>query len=709
MRCSRVVLTALALNLCITTIAASQIPIPPNISVTGSLSGLQNEEQVWICPNDTSIILTNHRDFRLGYRQIGLGRSTDGGATWVDTLIDTTYQIFTHQSDPVMTVNSSGDIIINHLDYRRGVSPRDSSHLAFMISTDCGATWSNPTTVVDTIGPYFEDKQFIASDRTGGIHDGNVYISWTRFDNPTRIIFARSTNNTASFDDTIVVGPAYTSSCFGGPSAAGQFSQPLVGKDGAVYIFWQGRHVDSLDAACDSYRAVRFNKSTDGGVTWQGDRALIYPIAGRTTVDGGVNTYSQPTTEADITDGPHAGNLYLQYRDINRDSPFFDSDIIFMRSLDTGATWSEPIRVNDDILGPDVDQFHNWLVTNEEGILVSIWYDQRTDPGHFKFDVFAAYSFDGGETWTSNHQISDVSIDPTVLAASKEKAYALEGFTPPPLPNGPMAPPTPMAGLIAEYIGVSCVDEKVLAIWTDTRLGGQDVMSATWQLPLTDPRLLSPGDGEVLLCGEDLVWATAWKEAEVSYRLQIDNDSSFSSPEIDTMLSDNLIGNASLIDLAAGSWYWRVQAFNVPIDSTLFSALSVFYSMGDCACDTLNNQDTDGDAIPDSCDNCPNVFNPSQSDSNSNGIGDSCEVICLATLTGDVNISGTLTAADIISLVSFVFKNGPAPLPCEASGDVNCTGTVTSADIIYMVGHIFKGASPPCDVCTLVPDTWSCE
>jgi hypothetical protein len=35
--------------------------------------------------------------------------------------------------------------------------------------------------------------------------------------------------------------------------------------------------------------------------------------------------------------------------------------------------------------------------------------------------------------------------------------------------------------------------------------------------------------------------------------------------------------------------------------------------------------DTDGDGIPDACDNCPLVFNPDQRDSNRNGIGDACE------------------------------------------------------------------------------------
>jgi len=81
---------------------------------------------------------------------------------------------------------------------------------------------------------------------------------------------------------------------------------------------------------------------------------------------------------------------------------------------------------------------------------------------------------------------------------------------------------------------------------------------------------------------------------------------------------------------------------------------------------------------------------------------------CPVALTGDVNLTGTLTSADIISLVNFVFKGGATPQPCEAAGDVNCSGTVTSADIIHMVNHVFKGGPAPCDVCTQIPALWSC-
>lgn len=90
------------------------------------------------------------------------------------------------------------------------------------------------------------------------------------------------------------------------------------------------------------------------------------------------------------------------------------------------------------------------------------------------------------------------------------------------------------------------------------------------------------------------------------------------------------------------------------------------------------------------------------------GAGAGGSQACAIALTGDVNLTGTLTSADIIYLVNFVFKGGPTPNPCEAAGDVGCNGTVTSADIIYMVNHVFKGGPAPCDVCTQIPGVWTC-
>lgn len=643
-------------------IAVPAVPIPPNVPVSGPQPGLQNEEQVWICPVDTSVVITNHRDFRLGYRQIGIGRSIDGGSVWVDSLVSPAYQVFTHQSDPIMTVNSSGDIFLCHLDYRGGIPVYDSSYIAFLVSNNCGATWQGPYAVEDTIGPYFEDKQFMTCDRTGGPNDGNIYISWSRFDNPTRIMFARSTTNAVSFDDTLIVGAANYVSCFDWTFDAGQFSQPLVGKDGAVYVFWVGVGFDTLAPNCDANTVIRMNKSTDGGVSFEGERAL-FPVDGWNWVDGDIDVYSQPTTDADLTGGPHAGNLYLQYRDAVG-PPFYESDILFRRSLDTGNTWSAPIRVNDDPIGPDVDQFHNWMVCNNEGILVSIWYDQRTDPNHTNFDVFAGYSYDGGATWTSNHRVSSVSIVPGLLASASRQSAPHDIMT----PLTPLEIQSPQAGKIAEYIGVSCIDDKVVAVWTDTRdasgPGDQDVYSANWHLQVTEPRLLSPINGEHRYDFPNLWWSTAWKAAEDGYRVQMATDANFNNIILDEILDTDFYQANSYI--ANGTLYWRVKAygpneFGDP-DSTEFSEPADYYQDGECFC--FHQSDFDSDDY--------------------------------------------LTALDLGRMIDILFAGSPNvqdPSCPTSRADFDDDGFPTALDLGKLIDHLFAGSPGPCQPCNPIQST----
>jgi hypothetical protein len=82
---------------------------------------------------------------------------------------------------------------------------------------------------------------------------------------------------------------------------------------------------------------------------------------------------------------------------------------------------------------------------------------------------------------------------------------------------------------------------------------------------------------------------------------------------------------------------------------------------------------------------------------------------CPVRVPGDANCSGQISSADIILLVSYIFRGGSQPCPCSASGDVNCDGAVTSADVITLVNYIFKSGSVPCDPCPLVLEgTWDC-
>jgi hypothetical protein len=86
------------------------------------------------------------------------------------------------------------------------------------------------------------------------------------------------------------------------------------------------------------------------------------------------------------------------------------------------------------------------------------------------------------------------------------------------------------------------------------------------------------------------------------------------------------------------------------------------------------------------------------------------EPTCIVWITGDANLSGSVTSSDLILLVHYIFKRGDEPAPCPAAGDVNCNGAITVADVIYLVNFLFKTGPPPCDVCPLIEGgTWECQ
>jgi len=64
-------------------------------------------------------------------------------------------------------------------------------------------------------------------------------------------------------------------------------------------------------------------------------------------------------------------------------------------------------------------------------------------------------------------------------------------------------------------------------------------------------------------------------------------------------------------------------------------------------------------------------------------------------LRGNANSDTKVTIADIVYLVSYLFKFGPAPDPL-LSGDANCDSKVTIADIVYLVSYLFKHGPQPC-------------
>jgi hypothetical protein len=70
-----------------------------------------------------------------------------------------------------------------------------------------------------------------------------------------------------------------------------------------------------------------------------------------------------------------------------------------------------------------------------------------------------------------------------------------------------------------------------------------------------------------------------------------------------------------------------------------------------------------------------------------------CEVI--EYLRGDANMDKKTTVSDVVFLINYLFKGGPAPEP-QYLGDVNCDGKVTVSDVVWLINYLFKGGPAPC-------------
>jgi len=65
-------------------------------------------------------------------------------------------------------------------------------------------------------------------------------------------------------------------------------------------------------------------------------------------------------------------------------------------------------------------------------------------------------------------------------------------------------------------------------------------------------------------------------------------------------------------------------------------------------------------------------------------------------ICGDLNSDTYLNSADIVFLIDYLFKGGPAPFPLE-KGDVNKDCVINSADVTYFQNYMFKrGPRPEC-------------
>ena len=396
-----------------------------------------NEEQIVVNPKDSANLVACWRDFRLGYRQVAIGVSFDGGLTWEDRLI--TNSGLQYDSDPGLTTDADGNIYLVMLSFNED---REEMAIPVYKSTDGGLTFGEPSYAVHSYGTTFLDKELMACDRTESDYRGNLYVVWTYVvDETTYIYCVTSGDGGKSWSEPARVSDVNRV----------MWPVPCVGPDGTLYVAWIARY------AVHEPDSIMIDRSTDGGITWGNDLAIAR-VKGFCTIDFFIDAWSFPAMDTDISGGPFSGNLYIAYMS----SGLYETkDIFLVRSTDGGDTWSSPITISGEDT-PYNDQFHPWLVVDNLGIIHVVFYDQRNGLEEDLQDLYYTKSEDGGDTWTYPYRVSTV--------ASKPAEVELPCFAAGSMP----------AGIYGEYVGLAAWNGRPFPVWTDCREDGVENIYFGW-------------------------------------------------------------------------------------------------------------------------------------------------------------------------------------------------------------------------------------
>jgi hypothetical protein len=301
-----------------------------------------------------------------------------------------------------------------------------------------GNTWSNripinayPAAATDPNFPLLDDKNTFAVNNAGPDRDGKtgtMVACWT-LDEPTtpaegpqRIVCERSTDGGRTWP--------------GSPQPISPPTQRLViGADvvadtrdpNTFYVAWT-EYFSGL-ATGTGTNTIQVAKTTDGGVTWSA------PVTASTFLPL-PNVFPRQSfrnlTIPIMAVGP-TGEVYVSYADYNPlrastpDEDGMQADIKLVKSLNGGAGWSAPVRVNQD--ATNADQFQQYLRVTSRGQLNVSYFDRRLDrpnlpahPGNFFIDTFLSRSNDGGATWKDSrvsHDSWDPSINPPISGSGE--------------------------------------------------------------------------------------------------------------------------------------------------------------------------------------------------------------------------------------------------------------------------------------------------
>jgi hypothetical protein len=354
-----------------------------NVSVR---TGNESESSLRINPTDPNniVVFSNLATAN----SIFLGRSTDAGATWTRSTVATNVACCDGQA----VFDSFGNLFMVYIN-------NSVNQINVVLSTDGGATFAAPINV----GSGSIDQPSIA------VGNGSVWFDW----NSSGSMVARG----APVTGLGAWGPLAAQQTI--PSATGSFGGIAVGpgpNGGKVMVVYQnptggqGPATIYANVDADGLGAGGFGPRITVTTTNVGGFDFIPAQNGR-SID------SEAGLVWDSTGGPFNNRVYMVYTE-EPVAESNDTEIYVRTSTDDGTTWTAPVRVNDDPVGPIRSQFLPYITLDPTTGTVAVgFHDARNDDGtpgsggtnstpNDDSEYYASFSTNGGATWAPNDRLS---------------------------------------------------------------------------------------------------------------------------------------------------------------------------------------------------------------------------------------------------------------------------------------------------------------
>ncbi len=345
------------------------------------------------------------------------------------------------ETQPFWGTTIRGDVLsaydsVGNLYYENMYGSPSIQGCKVVVSSDGGQTWGPAVTAINGV-----DKNWMAADQTGGPYSNYVYSVMTGSGGGN---FSRTTDFGVTWQQTASM-----------PTQSLPGMMVCVGPDGniqggSVYVVTNG---GSTTAS-----TYTFYRSLDGGdnftqMSSQQFSGYVGTFTGGRHSVNNMRTRPYPFIAADNSYGDYRGRLYLVYAKNDPPGSGNKPDIWCRYSDDGGTSFSDAVRVNDDLFAQNNHQFAPAIWCDKEtGRLYIQWMDSREDPASEYAKIYATYSDDGGESFAQNQAVSneEMIINCTTCGGGGSPRYQ------------------------GDYNGIVSNDNVSMVVWSDFRDGKFD-------------------------------------------------------------------------------------------------------------------------------------------------------------------------------------------------------------------------------------------